>query len=121
MHMAKMSDAELMKQVRNLAASNSKSGVARELNMSVQTFTNRLLAAASSLGEAPPKFTRKSSAAKAVKPKRIHTDKVRSAGQAGKALRIIIPQQFFSSLDWKAGDEIRMRKSGKTKIIIEKN
>ena len=29
--MAKMSDAELMKQVRNLAASNSKSGVAREL------------------------------------------------------------------------------------------
>ena len=48
MHMAKMSDAELMKQVRNLAASNSKSGVARELNMSVQTFTNRLLAAASS-------------------------------------------------------------------------
>ena len=69
MHMAKMSDAELMKQVRNLAASNSKSGVARELNMSVQTFTNRLLAAASSLGEAPPKFTRKSSAAKAVKPK----------------------------------------------------
>ena len=120
MHMAKMSDAELMKQVRNLAASNSKSGVARELNMSVQTFTNRLLVAASSLGEAPPKFTRKSSAAKAVKPKRIHTDKVRSAGQAGKALRIIIPQQFFSSLDWKAGDEIRMRKSGKTKIIIEK-
>ena len=63
--MAKMSDAELMKQVRNLAASNSKSGVARDLNMSVQTFTNRLLAAASSLGEAPPKFTRKSSAAKA--------------------------------------------------------
>ena len=37
--MAKMSDAELMKEVRNLAASNSKSGVARELNMSVQTLS----------------------------------------------------------------------------------
>lgn len=118
--MAKMSDAELMKRVRTLAGSNSKSGVAREMNMSVQTFTNRLLAAASSLGEAPPKFTRKSKTVKAARPKRIHTDKVRSAGQAGKALRVIIPQHFFSSLGWEAGDEVRMRKSGKLKIIVEK-
>ena len=118
--MAKMSDAELMKKVRSLAESNSKSGAARELKMSVQTFTNRLLSAASSLGEAPPQFTRKTSTTKTIKPKRIHSDKVRSAGQAGKALRVIIPQHFFSSLGWAAGDGIKMRKSGKTKIIIEK-
>ena len=118
--MAKMSDAELMKKVRSLAESNSKSGAARELNMSVQTFTNRLLSAASSLGEAPPKFTRKSTTTKTIKPKRVHSDKVRSAGQAGKALRVIIPQHFFNNLGWAAGDGIIMRKSGKTKIIIEK-
>ena len=118
--MAKMSDAELMKKVRTLAESNSKSGAARELNMSVQTFTNRLLAAASSLGEAPPQFTRKTAASKTMKPKRIHSDKVRSAGQAGKALRVIIPQHFFGNLGWSAGDAITMRKSGKTKLIIEK-
>ena len=118
--MSKMSDAELMKKVRSLAESNSKSGAARELNMSVQTFTNRLLSAASSLGEAPPKFTRKTTSTQKIKPKRVHSDKVRSAGQAGKALRVIIPQYFFNNLGWAAGDQIKMRKSGKTKIIIEK-
>ena len=118
--MAKMSDAELMKKVRSLAESNSKSGTARELNMSVQTFTNRLLSAASSLGEAPPQFTRKTNTTKTIKPKRVHSDKIRSAGQAGKALRVIIPQHLFSNLGWKAGDEIKMSKSGKTKLIIQK-
>ena len=118
--MAKMSDAELMKKVRSLAESNSKSGAARELNMSVQTFTNRLLSAASSLSEAPPKFTRKTSITKTIKPKRVHSDKVRSAGQAGKALRVIIPQHFFSNLGWQAGDGIKLRKSGNTKLVIEK-
>ena len=119
--MAKMSDSELMKKVRELAGSNSKSGVARELNMSIQTFTNRLLSAASSLGEAPPKFTRKSvTRSKTVKPKRLVIDKVRTAGQAGKALRIIIPQHFFVGLGWQAGDQIQPRRSGKLKIIIEK-
>ena len=120
--MAKMSDAELMKKVRELAGYNSKSGVARELNMSIQTFTNRLLSAASSLGEAPPKFTRKSfSRTKVEKPKRLVMDKVRTAGQAGKALRIIIPQHFFVALGWQAGEQIQLRRSGKQKIIIEKN
>ncbi len=118
--MAKMNDADLMKKVRGLAREMSKSGAARELNMSVQTLTNRLLSAASNLGEAPPKFTRKSAAKTMISPRRIHTDKVRTAGQAGKALRVIIPQYIFNNLGWQPGDDITVRKSGRKKIVIEK-
>ena len=67
--------------------------------MSVQTFTNWLLVAASSLGEAPPDSQEKAVQQKRLN-ERIHTDKVRSAGQAGRRLELLL-QQFFSSLDWK--------------------
>ena len=119
MIMTKLSDAELLKRVKNLAQNNSKSGTAKELNMSVQTFTNRLLSATSSLREIPPQFHKKISQQKA-KNKKIHSDIIRNVGQAGKALRIIIPQDFFTLLKWEAGDKIQLRRSGKNKIMIEK-
>jgi bifunctional DNA-binding transcriptional regulator/antitoxin component of YhaV-PrlF toxin-antitoxin module len=34
---------------------------------------------------------------------------------------VIIPQQIFQELDWKKGDSIVIRRSGKNKIIIEKS
>ena len=53
--------------------------------------------------------------------KRKHLDTVRGSGKAGSSKRVIIPQQIFQELDWKKGDSIVIRRSGKNKIIIEKS
>ena len=95
---------------------------AKVLKIPVYTLKSRLLSASTKLGEVPPQFARKRVVKKFLKgKKRKHFDTVRGAGKAGSSKRVIIPQQIFQELDWKKGDSIVIRRSGKNKIIIEKS
>ena len=115
-------DSEFLKKVRKLAAENNMGATAKVLKMPVYTLKARLLSASTKLGEVPPKFARTRAVKKVLKAKkRKHLDTVRAAGKAGSSKRVIIPQQIFQELDWKKGDSIVIRRSGKNKIIIEKS
>ena len=115
-------DSEFLKKVRKLAAENNMGATAKVLKMPVYTLKDRLLSATTKLGEVPPQFVRTRAVKKVLKAKKLkHLDTVRAAGKAGSSKRVIIPQQIFQELDWKKGDSIVIRRSGKNKIIIEKS
>ena len=115
-------DSEFLKKVRKLAAGNNMGTTAKVLKMPVYTLKARLLSASTKLGEVPPQFARTRAVKKVLKAKkRKHLDTVRASGKAGSSKRVIIPQQIFQELDWKKGDSIVIRRSGKNKIIIEKS
>ena len=115
-------DSEFLNKVRKLAAENNMGATAKVLKMSVHTLKSHLLSASTKLGEVPPQFARIRAVQKVLKgKKRKHLDTVRTAGKAGSSKRVIIPQQIFQELDWKKGDSIVIRRSGKNKIIIEKS
>ena len=115
-------EAEFIKKVRKLAASNNMSATAKALKIPVYTLKARLLSAAIKLGEIPPQFA-KNRATKKIKKaiKRKHYDTIRTSGKAGVSRRVIIPQQIFEELSWNKGEKIVIRRSGKNKIIIEKS
>ena len=115
-------EAEFLKKVRELAAINNMSATAKALKIPVYTLKARLLSATIKLGEIPPQFAKKRASKKVSKAiKRKHYDTVRTSGKAGVSKRVIIPQQIFQELNWNKGDNIVIRRSGKTKIIIEKS
>ena len=115
-------DSEFLNKVRKLAAENNMSTTAKVLNMPIHTLKSRLLSASTKLGEVPPQFARTRAVKKVLKAKkRKHLGTVRASGKAGGSKRVIIPQQIFQELDWKKGDSIVIRRSGKNKIIIEKS
>ena len=115
-------DSEFLKKVRKLAVENNVGATAKILKMSVYALKSRLLSSSTKLGEVPPPFARKRVVKKVLKAKkRKHFDTVRAAGRTGSSKRVIIPQQIFQELDWKKGDSIVIRHSGKNKIIIEKS
>ena len=114
-------DAEFLRKVTELAAENNIGAPAKVLKIPVSKLNARLLSASTKLGEVPPQFARKRAVKKVIKEKkRKHLDTVRAAGKAGSYKRVIIPQLIFQELDWKKGDSIVIRRSGKNKIIIEK-
>ena len=115
-------DSEFLNKVRKLATENNMSATAKVLKMPIYTLKARLLSSSTKLGEVPPQFARTRAVKKVLKTKKLkHLDTVRAAGRAGSSKRVIIPQQIFQELDWKKGDSIVIRRSGKNKIIIEKS
>ena len=114
-------DLEILKKVRELAVENNMSATAKALKIPVYTLKARLLSTTIKLAEIPPKFakTRVAKNPKAKKSK--YLDLVRASGKSGSSRRVIIPQQIFQELEWNKGDKIVIRRSGKSKIIIEKS
>ena len=114
-------DLEFLRKVRELAAEKNMGATAKALKIPVYTLKARLLSATMKLGEIPPKFAKTRVAKKPKAKKRIHFDFVRASGKSRSTRRVIIPQQIFQELEWNKGDKIVIRRSGKSKIIIEKS
>ncbi len=114
-------EAEFLDKVRELAKDNNMSATAKALKLPIYKLKARLLDVVTELGEVPPKFSKTRVRKNLVGPKkRKYQDTIRSSGKAGSAMRVIIPQRIFKELGWKTGDKILVRRSGKSKVIIEK-
>ena len=114
-------DIDFLKKVRELAVEKNMTATSKSLKIPVYTLRARLLRAATNLGEIPPQFAKTRVIKKVAKSKKSKLiDTVRAAGKAGSAKRIIIPQYIFEELGWKKGEKVVIRRSGKSKIIVEK-
>ncbi len=117
---AMKSDKNFLEKVRKLATEKNMSATAKSLKIPIYTLRARLLSVTTKLGEVPPKFAKTRVIKKNINSKKRKViDSVRAAGKAGNSKRIIIPQYFFDEMSWKKGDRIVIKRSGKSKIIVE--
>ena len=105
--------------VEKRARSKSRNAVAQEMGMSPGRFNRMLLETSSTLQEIPPEFSSRRELEKPL-PRQEVQEVVRGVGQGGRACRVRIPQRLFQEMGWQIEDQIRIRKSGKRKIVIEK-
>lgn len=118
-HGEKMStrlDGRALLEEARIAASRglSLSASAKELNLNIATYRNRLMAAAMKHQEVIPNFSRKGTA-KSLNFKAA----VSASGQAGRGLRLKIDHDALHSMGWNAGSQLTVTKKGKKLILQE--
>ncbi len=117
MEMTQKEAQKFMDEVEALAEQMTEGATARTLKMTPAKLNRKMLEACRMLKKFPPTF---SSKRKPRVSKRGHYDQIRTSGRGGASKRVPIPSYVFDSLGWDAGDRVKIYKSGKSKIVIEK-
>lgn len=112
---AKLEGKLLLEEARSAASRGlSISAAAKELNLNIATYRNRLMSAAMKHQEVIPNFSKKSrTKASSFKAE------VSASGQAGRGLRLKIDHDALHTMGWNAGSQLTVTKKGKKLILQE--
>ncbi len=117
MEMTAKEAQKFMDEVEKLAGQMTEGATARTMKMTPAKLNRKMIDACRMLSKVPPTF---SSKRKPRVSKRGHYDQIRTSGRGGASKRVPIPSYVFDTLGWEAGDRVKIYKSGKNKIVIER-
>ena len=106
---------KFLEEVKKHSATNTRSGTAKLMNLSLSKFNSTLLNALLIADVRPPKF---STVSKKTDDGNIIT--IMASGKSGASKRFRLNQEIYDALGWKIGDKIQVKVSKGSRLILEK-